>query len=251
LNEHQVIFLVCFVCAREALKIQNLSKDLVLLGRRARLLGLLRQQNGVDVRQNTTRRDRDGAEELGELFVVADRELDVARHDARLLVVARGVTREFEHFGAQVFLRARKTQRFNASVFVHRPDATLARPERSISNFKFQKTTHHDSRQVHRRAGADARRVLASLQVARDPADRELQARLGGSARRLLRGFSFTSSRHRSRRVVSRAVARARIASRARARALEIARSDWLARRARRVGLVATLARTRNSDAFV
>ena len=222
LNEHQVIFLVCFVCAREALKIQNLRKDLVFLGRRARLLGLLRQQNGVDVRQNTTRRDRDGAEELGELFVVADRELDVARHDARLLVVARGVTREFEHFGAQVFLRARKTQRFNASVFVHRPDATLARPERSISNFKFQKTTHHDSRQVHRRTGADARRVLASLQVARDPADRELQARLGGSARSLLAGFSFTSSRHLSCGASSCAGrrARARIASRSSARAL-------------------------------
>ena len=64
-------------------------------------------------------------------------------------------------------------------------------------NFKFQKTTHHDSRQVHRRTGADARRVLASLQVARDPADRELQARLGGSARRLLASLSFTSSGHR------------------------------------------------------
>jgi len=139
LNEHQVIFLVCFVCAREALKIQNLRKDLVFLGRRARLLGLLRQQNGVDVRQNTTRRDRDGAEELGELFVVADRELDVARHDARLLVVARGVTREFEHFGAQVFLRARKTQRFNASVFVHHPEPIAARAANArfqISNFK-------------------------------------------------------------------------------------------------------------------
>jgi len=141
LNEHQVIFLVCFVCAREALKIQNLRKDLVFLGRRARLLGLLRQQNGVDVRQNTTRRDRDGAEELGELFVVADRELDVARHDARLLVVARGVTREFEHFGAQVFLRGVKhndsTRQSSSTIPSPSP-----RAPRTL-DFKFQISKNH------------------------------------------------------------------------------------------------------------
>ena len=56
----------------------------------------------MDVRENTTGRDRDGAEELGKLFVVADRELDVARHDARLLVVAGRVAGEFKHFRGQV-----------------------------------------------------------------------------------------------------------------------------------------------------
>ena len=135
------------------------------------------------------------------------------------LLSRAGVTREFEHFGAQVFLRPRKTQRFNASVFVHRPDATLARPERSISNFKFQKTTHHDSRQVHRRAGADARRVLASLQVARDPADRELQARLGGSARRLLTRIFPLPRPDIVRVVLCRAPSRALGSPHARARA--------------------------------
>ena len=50
--------------------------------------------------------------------------------------------------------------------------------------------------QVDRRTGTDARGVLASLQVAGDTADRELQARLGGSARRLLAGLSFTASGH-------------------------------------------------------
>ena len=177
----------------------------------------------MDVRENTTGRDRDGAEELGKLFVVADRELDVARHDARLLVVARGVTREFEHFGAQVFLRGVKhndsTRQSSSTIPSPSP-----RAPRTL-DFKFQiiqKTTHHDSRQVHRRTGADARRVLASLQVARDPADRELQARLGGSARSLLAGFSFTSSRHLSCGASSCAGrrARARIASRSSARAL-------------------------------
>ena len=54
----------------------------------------------MDVRENTAGRDRDRAQELVELLVVADGELDVARHDARLLVVARGVARELEDLGA-------------------------------------------------------------------------------------------------------------------------------------------------------
>ena len=40
----------------------------------------------MDVRENTAGRDRDRAQELVELLVVADGELDVARDDARLLV---------------------------------------------------------------------------------------------------------------------------------------------------------------------
>ncbi len=111
----------------------------------------------MDVRQNTTGRDRDGAEELGKLFVVADRELDVARHDARLLVVAGRVAGQFKNFGGEVF--------------------------------------EHGG-QVDRGARTDAGGVLASLQVAGDTADRELQASLGRSAHGLLAGLSFTSSRH-------------------------------------------------------
>ena len=95
----------------------------------------------MDVRENTTGRDRDGAEELGKLFVVADRELDVARHDARLLVVARGVTREFEHFGAQVFLRGVKhndsTRQSSSTIPSPSP-----RAPRTL-DFKFQISKNH------------------------------------------------------------------------------------------------------------
>ena len=56
----------------------------------------------ADVREDAARRDRDAAEQLVELFVVADRELDVARYDARLLVVARRVAGELEDLGAEV-----------------------------------------------------------------------------------------------------------------------------------------------------
>ena len=45
----------------------------------------------MDVRQDAAAGDGDGAQELVQLLVVADGELDVARDDARLLVVARGV----------------------------------------------------------------------------------------------------------------------------------------------------------------
>ena len=56
----------------------------------------------MDVGEHAALGDRDAREELGELLVVADRELDVARDDARLLVVARGVAGELENLGGEV-----------------------------------------------------------------------------------------------------------------------------------------------------
>ena len=46
----------------------------------------------MDVGHDATAGDGDGAKKAGELLVVADGELDVARHDAGLLVVPRGVS---------------------------------------------------------------------------------------------------------------------------------------------------------------
>ena len=66
-----------------------MPRGMASLGRlRLRLLG---EEHRVDVREHTARRDRHAAEELVELLVVAHRELDVARDDARFLVVARRV----------------------------------------------------------------------------------------------------------------------------------------------------------------
>ena len=180
---------------------------LVLLARGTTLLGLLRQQDGVNVRQDTAGRDGDGAQKLGQFLVVANGELDVARHDARLFVIARGVTREFEHFSREVFLRTSNTNQTHPSVtsssFHPTPRVTelerLSPPPRLPRASAISKT-HHDSRHVHRRTGTDARGVLASLQVSRDATDRELQPSLGGSAHRLLASLSFTSSGHRSSR---------------------------------------------------
>jgi len=63
------------------------ARRLELLGGGAGLaLGaLLGEEDGVDVGEHAAGRDGDGAEQLGELLVVADGELDVAGHDAALL----------------------------------------------------------------------------------------------------------------------------------------------------------------------
>ena len=51
----------------------------------------------MDVGEHTAGGDGDGAQQLGELLVVADGQLDVAGHDAGLLVVAGGVAGELQH----------------------------------------------------------------------------------------------------------------------------------------------------------
>ena len=56
----------------------------------------------MDVGQNTTAGDGHTAEELVELLVVADGELDVAGHNAGLLVVAGGVTSKLKDLSSEV-----------------------------------------------------------------------------------------------------------------------------------------------------
>ena len=113
---------------------------------------LLGQQRRVDVREHAAGRDRDRAEELVELLVVADGELDVARHDARLLVVARGVARELEDLGAEVL---------------------------------------EDGAHVDAGADADPRGVLALAEVAVQARHRELEAGLGRRRRRAALGLAL------------------------------------------------------------
>ena len=56
----------------------------------------------MDVWEDTTGSDGDASEELVELLIVADGELDVARDDALLLVVAGCVTGELEDLSGEV-----------------------------------------------------------------------------------------------------------------------------------------------------
>ena len=96
----------------------------------------------MDVGEHAAARDGDARQELVELLVVAHGKLHVARDDARLLVIAGGVAGELEDLSSEVL---------------------------------------EHSRQVHGRAGADARGVLALLEEAVHTAHGELEARLLGA----------------------------------------------------------------------
>jgi hypothetical protein len=64
--------------------------------------GVDRQRTLVNVGENTTLSDGDVAEKLVQLLIVPDGELQVARDDTGLLVVASSVTGQLEDFGSQV-----------------------------------------------------------------------------------------------------------------------------------------------------
>jgi hypothetical protein len=75
----------------------------------ARLLG---QQQVMDVGHDTAAGDGHRAQQAGELLVVADGELDVARDDAGLLVVTSRVPGKLENLHERA---GRESQRFSRS----------------------------------------------------------------------------------------------------------------------------------------
>jgi len=127
------------------------------------LLRGLGEEDGVDVGEDTTLGDGDASEQLVELLVVSDGELDVARHNAGLLVVTGSIAGKLKDLGGEVL---------------------------------------EDGGEVDRSASTNAGGVLALLQVAADAADRELQTSLGrasgalaGLASSSLSSLSFSSDR--------------------------------------------------------
>lgn len=56
----------------------------------------------MDVWQNTTLSNGDGAEQLVQLLIVADGKLEMTGNDTGLLVVASGVASQLEDFGSEV-----------------------------------------------------------------------------------------------------------------------------------------------------
>jgi hypothetical protein len=67
------------------------------------LLSLLWEQDGVNVWQNTTLRNRNVSEQFVQLLVVSDGELQVTGDDSRLLVVSGCVSSQLEDFCTEVF----------------------------------------------------------------------------------------------------------------------------------------------------
>ena len=108
----------------------------------------------MDVGKNTALGDGDRSQKLVELLVVSDGQLDVARNNAGLLVVASGVSGELEDLGGEVL---------------------------------------EDGGEVDAGANSDALGVAALLQVASDTRDGELESRLGGGANGLAGSTSSLS----------------------------------------------------------
>uniref|UniRef100_A0A2M4C6K5 Putative secreted protein n=1 Tax=Anopheles marajoara TaxID=58244 RepID=A0A2M4C6K5_9DIPT len=122
------------------------------------LLGLLGQQHGLDVGQDTALRDGHSRQQLVQLLVVTDGQLQMTRDDTRLLVVSGGVTGQLEYFSGQVL---------------------------------------HDGRQIDGSASTDALGVVALPQQTMDTADRELQTSAVGTGLCLsLHLSSLSTARH-------------------------------------------------------
>ena len=119
---------------------------------------LLWEEYGVDVGEDTSRRDGDAAEQLVQLLVVLDGKGDVTGHNASLLVVAGGIASKLQDLGAEVL---------------------------------------EDGGEVDGGAGAHAGGVLSLAEVTSNTADGELKSCLGrrGGAL-LLAAASFSFSRH-------------------------------------------------------
>ena len=106
------------------------------------LLVLGGDEGNVDVGEDTTGGDGSAGEKTGELLVVADGELDVAGHNAGLLVVAGGVAGELKNLSGEVL---------------------------------------EDGSEVHGGTSADALSVAASLEEAGDSANGEGETSTCGS----------------------------------------------------------------------
>jgi hypothetical protein len=78
---------------------------LIALRGASQTLGLfvLWEKNCMDVWENTTGSDGNTTHKFVQFLVVADGQLDVARHNAGFLVVACGVAGKFQDLGAKVF----------------------------------------------------------------------------------------------------------------------------------------------------
>lgn len=73
------------------------------LGFLSALVGLLGQEDGLNVRQHASLGDGDLAQQLVQLLVVADGQLQVTGDDSRLLVVAGSVPSQLQDLSRQVF----------------------------------------------------------------------------------------------------------------------------------------------------
>ena len=80
----------------------GISLDLLAVRLGLPALGLLGQENGLDVGEDSTLGDCHPGQQLVQLLIVPNRQLEVSRDDPGLLVVPRGVPGELKDLGGQV-----------------------------------------------------------------------------------------------------------------------------------------------------
>ena len=80
----------------------GISLDLLAVRLGLPALGLLGQENGLDVGEDSTLGDCHPGQQLVQLLIVPNRQLEVSWDDPGLLVVPRGVPGELEDLGGQV-----------------------------------------------------------------------------------------------------------------------------------------------------
>ena len=78
-------------------------------------LGLLGQEDGLDVGEDSTLGDRHPGQQLVQLLVVPDGQLEVPRDDPGLLVVPGSVAGKLEDLGGEVFHDGSKVDRSTGS----------------------------------------------------------------------------------------------------------------------------------------
>ena len=106
---------------------------------------LFGQQNGMNIRQDATGRNRDIAQQLVQFFVILDGQRNVTGNDATFFIIPGRVAGQFQDFGAQVL--------------------------------------QHGG-QIDGRTRTHARRVLALTNVATNATDGELKSGLGAATSR-------------------------------------------------------------------
>ena len=103
-NKMKYINQSCYTKNRVALK------RAVLMSRRelGSFLGLLGQQDRVDVWKHAALGNGHTMQQFVQLLVVSDGKLEVTRDDASLLVVSGSVAGQFQHFGGEVLYHSGK-----------------------------------------------------------------------------------------------------------------------------------------------
>ena len=142
--------------------------------------GLLGQENGLDVGQDTSLGDGDSAQELVQLLVVADGQLQVAGVDSGLLVVAGSVAGQLEHFSGEVFENSGQVD---------------LKSDKSQSDQEIERVQE----ETNRCSGSDALSVVALAEHAVQTTDWELESGSRGARLGLATGLglsTLSTSRH-------------------------------------------------------